>query len=592
MAAALPSRIIRPFSSLFQNESWFAFIFLGLLSWFSHFFHIQKFGFYEDDYAVISTAMDQPWSYLIQQLEVFWLWPSGKPIGYYLYSLFAFLGDKLGGLQGIYILGFLSVFLNCFLFYKILRILDSRIFAFTGAIAFCLFPADTTKTLLCHAFMLQNSLTFLLIATLCYLKGRKTISYAVIACSLLCYESTFPVFFGIPLLNQSWDRKLGLRLIRHGSILAGLVLGSFLIRLLSREPRVSHAAGTLTDIFTKIIKAIFIGPSVSSSLFFTAPFKAISQWTGDALLFFLIFSGVFLGLFQLLKLPRSNQPTLPHDTLSFLLPNSLRTWRNLLRPQQLWPGIQVLIHSDFRLFISGLILFGLGYVFSFTHYPPIAELGRMTSVHLAATFGGSFCFAYLISRLLTIFNTARLGNYALVLLAFYLGTVVAYRVVIQHDYILSWNYQKQLWTAVVENSPDIEDNTIIFISNEHLPQTQFIKTNSWADELVFEQIYQFPKDWKRQPKAYIVLKKWPNATRSDGEGGFISFTLTWPGYARVQSDSHLIFLKPVNQQLTRIEGPLRLRGGELFSLKPRTTSTVDRLAKGALFKYLIEPTKS
>src|SRR5436305_461513 len=85
---------------------------------------------------------------------------SVRPLGFFLPDLFSFIGDKLGGLPAIYLLGFLIVTLNSFLCYRLLRTRIPRAAALAGALAFCLFPADTTKILLTHDFQLQPSLTF------------------------------------------------------------------------------------------------------------------------------------------------------------------------------------------------------------------------------------------------------------------------------------------------------------------------------------------------------------------------------------------------------------------------------------------------
>ena len=47
--------------------------------------------------------------------------PQGRPFGFFLPDLLSFVGDKLGGLAAIYVLGFCIVTLNTFLCYRLLR---------------------------------------------------------------------------------------------------------------------------------------------------------------------------------------------------------------------------------------------------------------------------------------------------------------------------------------------------------------------------------------------------------------------------------------------------------------------------------------
>src|SRR5207302_4136088 len=119
-------------------------------------------------------------SYLGTRFEtVFTSLPQGRPLGFFLPDLLSFIGDKLGGLPAIYLIGFLVVTLNTFLCYRLLRVRVPPAPAVVGAAVFCLFPADTTKILLTHDFQLQPSLTFALLAALAYSAGRRPLAYGL-----------------------------------------------------------------------------------------------------------------------------------------------------------------------------------------------------------------------------------------------------------------------------------------------------------------------------------------------------------------------------------------------------------------------------
>ena len=141
----------------------------GLLVWVAQFHHFRDLGLYEDDYFFISEAMGQDVSYVLDRLHTaVTVLPQGRPLGFFLPDLLSFVGDKLGGLAAIYLLGFVLVTLNTFLCYRLLRVRVPVAPAAVGAAVFCLFPADTTKILLTHDFQLQPSLTFALLAALAY----------------------------------------------------------------------------------------------------------------------------------------------------------------------------------------------------------------------------------------------------------------------------------------------------------------------------------------------------------------------------------------------------------------------------------------
>ena len=143
------------------------------LVWIAQFHHFRDFGLYEDDYWFISEAMGKNLDYLFSRLHTaFIALPQGRPFGFFLPDLFSFVGDKLGGLAAIYLLGFAIVTLNTFLCYRLLRVRVPATPSAVGAAVFCLFPADTTKILLTHDFQLQPSLTFALLASLAYTARR------------------------------------------------------------------------------------------------------------------------------------------------------------------------------------------------------------------------------------------------------------------------------------------------------------------------------------------------------------------------------------------------------------------------------------
>ena len=76
------------------------------LVWIAQFHHFRDFGLYEDDYWFVSEAMGKDVAYLGDRLHTaFTRLPQGRPFGFFLPDLLSFVGDKLGGLAGIYLLG-------------------------------------------------------------------------------------------------------------------------------------------------------------------------------------------------------------------------------------------------------------------------------------------------------------------------------------------------------------------------------------------------------------------------------------------------------------------------------------------------------
>src|SRR5437879_10010032 len=208
-----------------RGETIIALALSATLVWIAQFHHFREFGLYEDDYWFISEAMGKDTSYLLGRLQTaFTTLPQGRPFGFFLPDLFSFVGDKLGGLAAIYLLGFAIVTLNTFLCYRVLRVRTPVAPAAVGAAVFCLFPADTTKILLTPDFQLPPALSFALLAALAYAAGRRPLAYVLSAGALLSYESGFLALCALPPFVLRWDRRLIRVLAIHVVCLAGVIL--------------------------------------------------------------------------------------------------------------------------------------------------------------------------------------------------------------------------------------------------------------------------------------------------------------------------------------------------------------------------------
>src|SRR5205085_4459379 len=230
------------------------------LVWLAQFHHFRDFGLYEDDYWFISQAMGKDASYLLTRFETaFTKLPQGRPLGFFLPDLLSFIGDKLGGLPAIYLLGFAVVTLNTFLCYRLLRARVPVAAAAIGAAVFCLFPADTTKILLTHDFQLQPSLTFALLSALAYAADRRWLAYVVGAGALLSYESGFLALFALPLFLRPWNRETPRELAKHVLILCAVVAAAVALRFLAGEGRATSSAGNLSEIVLPLLGSLVLG---------------------------------------------------------------------------------------------------------------------------------------------------------------------------------------------------------------------------------------------------------------------------------------------------------------------------------------------
>jgi hypothetical protein len=399
---------------------------LGLsaaLVWLAQFHHFRDFGLYEDDYFFISEAMGKDGAYLASRVHTaFTVFPQGRPFGFFLPDLLSFVGDKLGGLPGIYLLGFAVVTLNTFLCYRLLRSRVPIAPAAVGAAVFCLFPADTTKIFLTHDFQLQPSLTFALLSGMAYMAGRLPLTYLLSCGALLSYENGFLALFGLPLFARRWDRRTPRELAINALSLAGVVAFVVALRFLAGEGRATSSAGDLAAIVRPLLGSLVLGPLRSLAGMVYGPFKAIITWDFETV----VASAIALVAFGAL-----------------LIRTHPRT-RNAERTTAL------------QIAAAGAVMLVVGYALAFTHFPPNALIGRGTSVHLGATLGMSVLSAGIAWLILNW-----QPRIAAALFASYLALAVGYYVTIERDFIRSWQLQRSFWQQVVACCSDLRDGTVL-----------------------------------------------------------------------------------------------------------------------------------
>ena len=569
------------------------FLLLFIVNYISHFRYFKKFGFYEDDFFNIVFNFNQNLESIIQfVISRSTSWIQGHPL-LLLTGVLTYIGDKIGGLSGLYVLAFIIIFINSYLVYRILKKIfpGSEIFAVTGSLCFCLFPSDTTKIMLTHTYFLQMSLMFFFTATLLYLKGWIKTSYIVITLCILSYESPYMVFFGIPLLMGEWNKKFRNEMIRHVSVLSVIIVIIFFIRKFIGDARVGEVVKDTTGTFYKIIASIFIGPAMNFFIFLRVPFITVYDWISlytpywsvNIIVISLFCVSVFIWFFYKLKPDTFTENMNPiSEEFSELEKDKVENEKEFT---------VVYFKRIKQIFLTSIILIMLGYALAFTHYPPTEMKGRLTSVHLAATFGCSIAFACLCASIIFISNKYNYRKIAITFISVYLTILVAFQIRIQVDFAKSWEYQKYFWTKVAELCPDMGENTDIFFLNgedrNFLPWTNYV---IYYDHFVLEQIFNFPKEWENKPTLKFFNPGWRDQIQLENDtlkryvpkGGLLVL--------KPIPDKNFIILKPdVDKEIVRLDSSFVTIKGKKINLKPKdNTDNLSNLEKGVLYDLMIK----
>jgi uncharacterized membrane protein len=555
---------------------------ISLTTFVAHYLFFRDFGLYEDDYFYIPKAMSISFSDLLTGIgESFLHWSQGRPL-IFLPSIFTFLGIQSGGLSALYFMGFLILSANSILFYILLKRVypGSEMFALTGALAFCLFPGDTSKIILSYTYILQMSLMFLIVASILYLYGYKAISYFVIIGSLFSYETVFIVFYGIPLLKPVWNARLRKELVWHGIILSVILAVYTAFRSLMGEQRMNDALGNILDSMYKIAASLFIGPLTNIYMFLRAPAVTVIHWDTVFIIVFILGLSFFTLVFFRMR-------SRPSDSV---IVKKLNFDLKLLSFKGEFQFSAELL-KVLRICAASAVLLCMAYVLSFTHYPPTVVAGGLTSVHLAATFGGSMIFACIVSVFWIAVERGK-GRYVFILLlSAYLSLLVGYRLLIQRDFVQSWILQKEFWSRMIELCPDMKENTLIFLISEgqkHYSNTTYISSLSYVDPIVPALIFDFPKEWINPPRLFHIRENLEEDLRiSDGEVEWNVPAMAWEAHWEKFPDSNAIFLRLQNGDFNRIDTVINFEGVPVAS-KPLSSSKLNDYKRKKLYEYLIE----
>jgi len=546
-------------------------VLLAVVIWIGRFWYSQDFGLYADDYTRVPLAMGMTFSELWHSISDFFtqFTAQGRPFHPSFIFLFSYLGGKLDGLFTIYLFGYVILLTNAFLFYKLLYRLHGSEFAIMGALALCLFTADTTQIYLTHLFGMEPSLLFFILATLSYLSDKRFLSYLFIAASLITYETIFPVFLVLPLLRKKWDSSMIREFIKHSLILFVLFFVDYLLRAVTGGSIVSGLS--FPDVITVPIVHMFQGPIVSIGTFFYRPVQTILAL--DAKLGILM-----IVIFPLMTLLISRlRPDHDYDVIPIKRLFHIRQYRSLAEH---WRNL-------FKLAIIGLLMLILAYPLTFT-VRAYAISGRDTRVHVAAVVGASILFA---SVSVILMNLLRGGRFKYVM-PFILGILITLWIgfghVVQKDYVLSWQYQRAFWSDLVSLIPDVSDGTVILVDPTGLKDVQQIDANTWNLPRILAYIYDFPTDWEVIPRVYRLIPGWEKRT-AVGEKYFQvndANVVSADYFYTIVESTQVIIIETAGGGLSRRVEPLIASGVE-YPLKLPDEDDLKTFEKGILFDYLI-----
>ena len=515
--------------------------FLSTVAWFAHFRGWRHTGFFSDDQSFAALTMD--WTpgdarHMADVLAFSYPEPQGRPLGFLLGVELPYLGYHAAGVFGMYAVAWLVLSGNAVLLWALLARRLPRPLPMVGGLMFLLFPADTTRPFLCHAHILQPSLTFALIAAHLFL-GRtawvRGLGYAVASLCLVTYETALLPLVAVPLLDARFaGRRFELpvkRLVVHAAVLVALVGIVAVTRSHAGEYRAEHMIGGPATVTEEVVLGSVRGPLAAAQACVRRP------W--------------------LQAVATVHRPWHAAEVLAAAAAFAFAVGRRRPPTSSLW-----------RAGAFGVAAIGVSYLLCFTHYPPTCEEGQSTSVHTAAAIGFAAVAAAAAGWALVQWPRAGLAAGGL-----YFGLLFGHATDEQAAFTGLWHERQLFWRQALALCPDLSDRTVILCDGAMSQPTWYMPVNLWSDAMVPAQVYRFPPDWRLPPilAAYprIPGQTWRTAVQRDDRDRLVWRTppCNCPaGQELAEADTILLRLDNAGR-VSRVSGSVSVAGGP-FRLRP------------------------
>lgn len=535
-----------------------------------------SFGFYEDDYTLVVRSMASSWgdTRLFIQQRFAETGGQGRPLQHSLVFVLGRLSGDLGGRAPAYWLAFVLVGTNALLYFALLRKAAGPSFALLGGLTYALYSADTTQAFLYHAFGLQPAMTFLMLASLSYISGRRLLGYLLILGALFTYESTYLVFLAVPLLQPDWDREWLRRSIRHTAVLLAALLAVAFARLAAGEGRVLGLGWP--QLAAIPISHSLAGPLVAIGSYLLRPAQAIQALNLPIAIASLAGFFAFSAALNWLSLP-------------YRAPIGDWSLKALVRIRAGLSGESGQSDTDelmparlIQLVVAGAAMLVLAYPLTFT-IRPYAISGRDTRVHLAAAMGAALFWTAIWCSILTSVRRRWARRTLVATLAGLMALCLGFGVLVQEDYARAWRLQQKFWSSVVDQLPSVDEGIRVLVDPRGLFDTRYIDANTWNLPLVLQYVYSFPEGWTPPPRVYRLVPDWRNRSLyNPKELKAVDYTFN---YVVAPWDKVVLLTTSDGRVSGRLEG-VEL-GGKRFTLEAQPTGVGPNSEPGYLFGQLV-----
>jgi hypothetical protein len=564
----------------FGYRLFFCYAIILVVNWFSNYQLFRDFGLYMDDYYRILKL-------LLSMREGFWETVSTifsppvnvRPLHGGLILALSYAGFNLGGLGGVYVIGYVILSINAMLCFVLIRALTrNELTALIGALAFVLYPGSTTKIWITAALGIQPSITLVLLAFVFYIKEKRWLAYLFAAISLFGYETAYWVFFAAPLFLIPWNRSIRKKLLTHGIIMACIFASFFIFKIVDSDPRLQD--NSLRTMLLTSVRHLIDGPIYNIRGQVSVLVKTVTIMDATDIVVLIIGSFTIL-LTMLVAGPRkdSGDTTMQPGRFGIMAATD----------PSLFEGNK----GNYKLMLIGVVMMILSFPLTLNGSARTVY-GMGSRLHLATSIGVVFLYAGVCGCILEFFDNFNQGMIGRVLLSFMASMLILNGIQVQQDYRNAYGVQTRFWQDLTNVCFDFHEDMLIFFDPQSLRYCRSIPIFDWSSAFILENIYEFPEKWKRKPRVYIAKKPGlagfldssDALTLSDLEKAqFISVSIQSDLGRKIDKEKR-VFVYYKNNSLTRLTGAASL---DAVDRPDKTASHIlENYSKGVLYPLLIK----
>ena len=451
---------------------------LASIAWLAYFQLCSALGLYQDDAFMYHIVRDTHDGVLREAFDLSRGYGGeGRPATQVVMVLLTWVGSVLGGVTGLYVVGWIVLSALAALAFVALRQLFSPSTSLLAAAFYVLYPADAAKFFAVSYMGNVGGALFWICAWL-LLQGRAIVAALVLAATFAMGEAFILPGLLLPLLVFADGRRAmrdALRIaLRFLAAYGAIIVPAIVLRLIYAPGRATQAMADPDRIalLQKMIASVYLGMRTSASTFH-----------GRAL--------------EFLDSPDSLGWTVALAVAALVFVAARWLDRNRGRTSMVVAAAPLPLRAGF-LIAFGLLAWAASYPLYGLYparFPPTNLVGKLTNVHAQGAIGATFLVAgalWAIER----FSMAlpSLTRAVTAAMALGLGLVAGYFVQVQERYVDNWKFQLSFWRQIPQALPDLKPLSLVVVETVGAESTRLegVSPFDWSMPYIYSFVWKAP----------------------------------------------------------------------------------------------------